>query len=72
MNLREADEVARRGLPVMHNGLEYKRITRTGYIYDGKGGRIGFVELYDKNGKTVVYAEPAAVTLKGGDSSWMK
>lgn len=39
MTLREADEAAVKRLPVICGGLEYERITRTGYRYDEKGQR---------------------------------
>lgn len=61
MTLREADEAAQKGLPIIHKlpgrtPIEYRRITRTGYRYNEKRERFGFVELLDKSG-TVTYAE---------------
>lgn len=64
MTLREADEAAQKRLPVIHDGIEYVRITRTGYRYDENGQRFGFLELYDKRGNSVTYARPEAVELK--------
>ena len=64
MTLREADEAAQKRLPVIYDGIEYVRITRTGYRYDENGQRHGFLELYDKCGHSVQYARPDAVTLK--------
>ena len=69
MTLREADEAAQKGLPIIyqapgHPGVEYKRITQTGYTYDKNGHRRGFVQLLDKSGHSVVYAEPGCCKLK--------
>ena len=64
MTLKEADEAAVKRLPVIYNGVEFVRISRTGYHYDESGRRHGFVELYDKNGHSVTYAKPEAVRLK--------
>lgn len=36
MTLREADEAAQKRLPVIHQGIEYLRITETGYRYSEK------------------------------------
>ena len=58
MPLKEADEAARRCLPVVHNGIEYIRITETGYYYGENGERRGFVQLLDKCGHSVIYAAP--------------
>lgn len=64
MTMKEADEAASMYRPVVFNGIEYKRITRTGYTYDLRKGRIGFVELLDKNKNCVVYADPALCEVK--------
>lgn len=64
MTLKEADEAARKGLPVLCDGIEYKRITETGYRYNEKHERIGFVQLLDRRGNSVTYADPAHCTLK--------
>lgn len=63
MNMREADEAAVKRLPVVHNGIEYQRITQTGYNYD-ENGRHGFVQLLDKCDRSVTYADPAKVIVK--------
>lgn len=63
MTLKEADEAARRCLPVIHGGIEYLRITETGYRYDEKGQRTGFVQLLDKCRHSVSYADPARCEL---------
>jgi len=63
VNLREADEVALKRLPVVHDGIVYQRITQTGYNYD-ENGRHGFVQLLDKNDNSVTYADPAKVTVQ--------
>ena len=60
MTLREADEAAQMGLPVIHQGIEYSRITQTGYKYAENGDRVGFVQLLDKCGNSVTDADPAA------------
>ena len=64
MTLKEADEAAVKRLPVTYNGIEFVRITRTGYHYDENGQRRGFIELLDKCGNSVTYARPEAVKLK--------
>ena len=61
MTLKEADEAALKGLPIIHTlpgrtPIEYRRITRTGYRYNENHERFGFVELLDKSG-TVTCAE---------------
>lgn len=64
MTMKEADEAAWKFLPVMYDGVEYERITRTGYHYDTRNGRNGFVELLDKNQNSVINVKPEFVTLK--------
>lgn len=64
MTLKEADEAAQKGLPVIHRGIEYLRITQTGYNYNDKGERTGFVQLLDKGGHSVTYADPGRCVLK--------
>lgn len=64
MNMREADEVAIKRLPVVHDGIEYQCITQTGYTYDENGKRHGFVQLLDKCDRSVTYADPAKVKVK--------
>jgi hypothetical protein len=64
MTLREADVAALRMLPVVHDGIEYQRITQTGYTYDEQGNRHGFVQLLDKCDHSVVNADPARVYVK--------
>ena len=59
MTLREADEAAQKRLPVLYNGTEFIRITQTGYHYDERGRRSGFVQLLDKCGHSVIDADPA-------------
>ena len=64
MTLKEADEAAWKFLPVLCNGIEYKRITQTGYRYDERRGRIPFVQLLGKHQNHVVYADPESCTVK--------
>lgn len=64
MTLKEADEYAQKRLPVVYDGMEYRRITRTGYRYDERGRRIGFVEIQDRSCGSVTYVEPEKVKLK--------
>ena len=59
MTMKEADEAAWKFLPVVHKGIEYKRITQTGYNYDSRNGRCPFVQLLSRYGNSVVYADPA-------------
>lgn len=58
MTLREADEAACKRLPIIHQGIEYLCISETGYQYNDKGERSGFVQLLDKCGHSVTYADP--------------
>lgn len=64
MTLKEADEAAQRRIPVIHQGIEYLRITQTGYNYDKDGKRHGFVQLLDKCEHSVSYADPERCQLK--------
>ena len=63
MTLREADEAAQKRLPVLYQGTEFRRITQTGYHYDERGRRSGFVQLLDKCGNSVTDADPALCEL---------
>lgn len=64
MTLKEADEAAQKRLPVLCDGIEYARIKQTGYNYGKDGKRIGFVQLLDRRGNSVTYAEPERCKLK--------
>ena len=64
MTLKEADEAAWKRLPVVCQGIEYQRITQTGYHYTEKDGRVGFVQLLSCNGNSVTYADPKHCHLK--------
>ena len=64
MTMKEADEAAWKFLPVIYNGIEYKRITQTGYRYDERRGRIPFVQLLDRHTNSVVYTDPALCKVK--------
>ena len=64
MTLKEATETAEKRLPVIHGGIEYLRISEAGYRYDDAGIRHPFVQLLDRCGHSVTYAEPSRVTLK--------
>ena len=64
MTLKEATEAAERRQPVIHNGIEYLRITEAGYRYDHAGIKHPFIQLLDKCGHSVTYAEPSRATLK--------
>ena len=64
MTPKEADEAARNRLPVMHNGIEYDRITIVGYRYDEAGNRAPFVQLLDKHKNSVTDTKPDGCTLK--------
>lgn len=56
-------EAARKKLPVIYNGIEYKRITK--YIYWFSEHDEGLsVELLDKNGGCVVQAPADRITIK--------
>lgn len=69
MTLKEATEAAERCEPVMHNGIEYLRITQAGYEYDDKGNRRPFVQLLDKCKHSVTHADPARCELKNKEES---
>lgn len=64
MTFKEADEAARRCLPIEHKGIEYARICSIGYRYDRSGRRFEFIELQSKNGNSTTSAAPGAVQLK--------
>lgn len=64
MKMREAGEAAMKGLPIIHQGIEYVRITEVGFKYDGKNGRVGFIKLLDKCGHSYTDADPALCTVK--------
>ena len=68
MTLKEADEAAQKGLPIIHQApgqpaVEYRRIIQTGYEYNEKHERCGFVQLLDKNQNSVTRADPARCEL---------
>ena len=63
MTLREADEAAQKRLMVLYNGTKFIRITQTGYHYDERGRRSGFVQLLDKCGNSVTDADPVLCEL---------
>ena len=63
MTLKEADEAACKFLPVIYNGITYRRITQTGYKYDPKHGRRGYVQLLDRSGNSVTDADPEYCTV---------
>lgn len=67
MTLKEADEAAMLMRPVICDGIEYRRITYTGYTYDEYGRRSGIVQLLDRHANSVTWADPAKVELKGGE-----
>lgn len=58
ITLKEADEIAAKRLPVECDGITYSRITEIGYRYTGKGEKTSFVQLLDKGGRSVTYADP--------------
>ena len=69
MTLKEADEAAKKGLPIIHDDgvhgrMEYKRIVQTGYHYTEEGARIPFVQLLDKCRNSVTSADPAFCSVK--------
>ena len=64
MTPAEANKAALRRLPVICGGIEYLRITQVGCNYDDKGNRSDFVQLLDKCGHSVTYADLARCELK--------
>lgn len=68
MTLKEADEIARKKLPVVNNDIEYLRICEIGYSYDDKGRPTPFVVLFDKCGHSVTRADPARCKVKEAET----
>ncbi len=58
ITLKEADEIAAKRLPVIYDGITYSRITEIGYRYTDHNGKIPFIQLLDKGGRSVTYADP--------------
>ena len=68
MTLKEADNVAKKRLPVvfddgLHEHAEYTRITEIGYRYDDSGTAHPFVQLLGRSNNSVTYADPAHCSL---------
>ena len=68
MTLKEADEIARKKLPVVNDGIEYLRICEIGYSYDNKGRPAPFVVLFDKCRHSVTRADPARCKVKEAET----
>lgn len=62
MTLKEATEAARQLLPIIYNGIEYKRINEVGVHYNNKGEPDQFIQLVGTN--CVVVVEPAKCSVK--------
>ena len=69
MTLKEADEAARSCLPVVHQWITYLRIIHSGYHYNEKGERSGFVTLLDKCGHSVTQADPGRCEIAGKEAN---
>lgn len=67
MTLKEADEAAKRMQPVIHQDIEYRRITYAGYLYDEYGQPSPVVQLKDRHANSFTWADPAKVEVKGGE-----
>ena len=68
MTMKQADSAAITQVPVVltlpgHKPMKCVRILRTGYFYDRPGHRVGFVQLLDKCGRSVVDANPKYVEV---------
>lgn len=59
MTIKEANEAARRLLPVIFDGMEFERITQVGINYNDKGEPHYFLQILGKNHGSVVYVEPS-------------
>ncbi len=64
MTVDEAKEAFRRGVPVVHDGIEYREISALITRRDVKARKyVLTVELLDKSGRAVVIAPPDKVRL---------
>ena len=63
MTIKEADEAALKRAPVICDGIRYERISRVGYFYLENGEKRPFVEMYDKNRNSTMWAIPKNVEL---------
>lgn len=68
LTMKEAQKAAIKCLPVISNGVEYKRICQTGYSYDEHGRWKPFVVLKDKRANSETYADPTRVSLVDPDA----
>lgn len=62
MTLKEADAAAMKCLPVIYDGIKYRRITQIGYKYSAAGRR-EFIQLADWNENSVIDADPKLCTV---------
>lgn len=67
MTLKEATEAATLMKPVIHQGIEYRRITLAGFLFDEYGRKSPVVRLKDKHANSFTWADPAKVEVKGGE-----
>lgn len=57
-------EAMQKKLPVIYDGVEYKRITKYILWFDDRGEKRLSAELLDKNGGSVVQAPADRITIK--------
>lgn len=69
MTLKEAYDAGQRGVPVVYDGLRFRRITRAGYRFAENGVTRGYVEIADYPTGKVVTAPVEAVSVFGPGGS---
>jgi len=63
MTLRDAYDAGMKCLPVVYDGLRYKRITRCGYSFGENGSVIPYAELLSYTDKSLTVAKCETVEL---------
>lgn len=63
MTPKEADEAARKQLPITFQNVRYLRISAAGYNYDEYGRRVPFVTLLDRNRNSTITVSPEKCEL---------
>ncbi len=58
MTIDEAHAAALCQLPILYDGCVYLRIETVGVHYMQPRGRVPFLTLRDRNGSTIVHADP--------------
>ena len=63
MTLREAYNAGDKKLPVVHNGIKYKRILRCGYAFTGQGEIIPYAEMQSYEDRSITVARVDTIEL---------